>query len=74
MLILSFGSRSGFADDFGQSDTKTIILRHFLAKSILEITLPWATPKVPGSQLFERMCYTLIRKVTKFQLPTRDSF
>ena len=34
-----------------------------------------ATPKVPGDQtLFERMCYMSIRKVTKFQLPTPNSF
>ena len=32
MLILIFGSKSGFVDDFRQYDTKTIILRRFLAK------------------------------------------
>ena len=36
MLILIFGSKSGFGDDFGQSDTKTIILRCFLAKRLFE--------------------------------------
>ena len=41
MLILIFGSKSGFGDDFGQSDTRTIILRRFLAKRLLEIALPW---------------------------------
>ena len=41
MLILIFGSKSGFDDDFGQYDTKTIILRCFLAKCLLEIALPW---------------------------------
>ena len=34
-----------------------------------------ATPKVPGNQeLFERVCYMLKLKVTKFQLPTPDGF
>ena len=41
MLILIFGSNSGFRDDFGQYDTKTIILHRFLAKRLLEIALPW---------------------------------
>ena len=41
MLILIFGSKRGFWDDFGQSDTKTIILHRFLAKRLLEIALPW---------------------------------
>ena len=32
-------------------------------------------PKVPGDgKLFERVCYTLILKVTKFRLPTPNSF
>ena len=70
MLILIFGSKSGFGDDFGQYDTKTIILRRFLAKHLLEIVL--ATPKIPGDQkLFERVCYTFILKVT---IPTPNSF
>ena len=65
MLILIFGSKSGFGDDFGQYGRKTIILRHFLAKRLS------ATPKIPGDQkLFERVHYTLTLKVTKFQLPT----
>ena len=41
MLILIFGSKSGVGEDFGQSDTKTIILLRFLAKRLLEIALPW---------------------------------
>ena len=41
MLIPIFGSKSGFGDEFGQFDTKTITLRRFLAKRLLEITLPW---------------------------------
>ena len=33
------------------------------------------TPKVPGDQkLFERVCYMLKLKVTKFQLPTPNGF
>ena len=41
MLILIVGSKSGLGDDFGQYDTKTIILRRFLAKRLLEIALLW---------------------------------
>ena len=34
-----------------------------------------ATPKVPGDQkLFERVCYMLKLKMTKFQLPTPNGF
>ena len=70
MLLLILGSKSSFGDDFGQYDTKTIILRPFLAKRLLDIA-----PKVPGDQtLFERVCYTLKLKVTKFQLPTPNGF
>ena len=43
MLILIFGSKSGSGDDFGQYDTKIIILClflvFFLAKHLLEIAL-----------------------------------
>ena len=41
MLILIFGSKSGLGEDFGQYDTKTIILRRFLSEHLLEIALPW---------------------------------
>ena len=41
MLILILGSQSGLGDDFGKYDAKTIILRRFLAKCLLEIALPW---------------------------------
>ena len=69
MLIRIAGSKSGFRDDFGQYDTKPIILRRFLVKRLLEIALPLATSKIPGDQkLFERVCYMLKLKVTKFQL------
>ena len=75
MLILIFGSKSGFGDDFGQYGTKTIILRRFLAKHFLEIALLWQHLRFPGDQkLFERLCYVLKLKVTKFQLTTPDSF
>ena len=75
MLILIFGSKSGFGDDFGQYDTKTIILRRFLAKRLLEIALSWQHLRSPGGQkLFERVCYMLKLKVAKFQLPTPNGF
>ena len=41
MLIHITDSKSGVRDDFGQYDTKTIVLRRFLAKRLLEIALPW---------------------------------
>ena len=41
MMILIFGSKSAFGNDFGQSDTKTITLRRFLANRLLGIALPW---------------------------------
>ena len=41
MPILIFGSKSGFGDYFGQPDAKTIILRRFLAKCLLEIAFLW---------------------------------
>ena len=45
----------------------------FLVKRLLEIAL--STPKVPGDQkLFEWVRYILKPKVTKFQLPTLNSF
>ena len=73
MMILIFGSKSGFGNDFGQYDTQTIILPRFLAKRLLDIAL--ATPKFPSDQkLFERVCYTLILKFTKSHLPTPNSF
>ena len=75
MLILIFGSKSDFRDDFGQCDTKTIVLRCFFGQLSLRNSIAMATPKVPGDQkLFERMCYTLILKVKKFQFPTPNSF
>ena len=62
MLILIFGSKSGFGDDFGQYDTKTIILRQTPLRNSIVI----AIRKVPGDQkLFERVCYMLKLKVTK---------
>ena len=75
MLILIFGSKSSFGDDFGQYDTKTIILCPFFGQMPLRNSVFMATPKVPGDQkLFGRVCYMLKLKVTKFQLPTPNGF
>ena len=75
MLILSLGSKSSFGDDFGQYDTKIIILRPFISQTFLRNSIVMATPKVPGDQnLFKRVCYALKLKVTKFQLPTPNGF
>ena len=41
----------------------------------LKNSIAMATPKVPGDQkLFERVCYMLKLKLTKFQLPTSNGF
>ena len=69
MLILILGSKSGFGDDFGQYDTKNIILRRFFGLTPLGNSVAIATPKIPGDQkLFERVCYMLKQKVTKCNL------
>ena len=60
------------SDNITQKPLFYVIL---LAKRLLEIVLPWATPKIPGDQkLFEKMCYMLKLKVTKFQLPRLNGF
>ena len=60
MLILIFGSKSGFGDNFGQYDTKTIILCPFFGQTPFRNSVVMATPKVPSDQkLFERVCYML---------------
>ena len=75
MLILILGSKSGLGDDFGQYDTKTIILCRFFGQMPLRDSVAMATPKIPGDQkLFERVCYMLKLKVTKFQLPRPNGF
>ena len=73
MLILDliFGSKSGFGDDFAQ---KPLFYAAF-GQTPVRNSVVIATPKVPGDQkLFERVCYMLKLKVTKFQLPTPNSF
>ena len=75
MLILIFGSKSGFRDDFGQYEPKPIILRPLLGRMPLRYSIVMAKPKVPVDQkLFERMCFMLKLNVTKFQLPTPNDF
>ena len=79
MLILISGSKSGFGDDFGQYDTKTIILHpllvFFFGQTPLRNNVVMGSPKVPGNQkLFEKVHFTLKLKVTKFQLPTPNGF
>ena len=48
MLILIFGSKSGFGDDFGQYDTKTIILHPLFGQTPLRDSVAMATPKLSG--------------------------
>ena len=75
MLILIFGSKSSFGDDFGQYDTKTVILRPIFGQTPLRNSVVMATPKVPGDQkLLERVCHMLKLAMTKFQLSTLNGF
>ena len=78
MLILIFGSKSGFGNDFGQYDTKTIILCPFLVffgQTPLRNSIVMAATKGPGDQkLFERVNYMLKLKVREFQFPTPNGF
>ena len=71
-LFLFLAQKVVFGDDFGQSDhyfTSLIGQRPFRNSATM------ATLKVPGDlKLFERACYTLIRKFTKFQLLTPNSY
>ena len=64
MLILIFGSTSGFGNDFGQSDAQQ---KHYFSSRFgqtpLRNKITMATPKVPGDQkLFERVCYIIDEK------------
>ena len=63
------GLKSGFGDDFGQYDTKPIILHPFLAffgQTPLRNSVVMATPQVPGNRkLFERVCYIFKTKSDK---------
>ena len=69
-----FGSKSGFGDDFGQYD-KNYYFTSLFGQMALRNSVAMATPKVPDDQkLFERVCYTLILRVTKLQLPKPNSF
>ena len=71
MLILIFGSKGGSGDNLEQYDTKKHYFMSLFGQTPLRNSITMATPKVPGDQkLFERVCYTLILKVTKFQLPS----
>ena len=61
--------KSGLGDNFGQSDTKSHYFTSLFVQTPLRHSVTMAITKVPGDQnLFERVCYMFIRKVTKFQL------
>ena len=74
MLIPIFDSKSGFGDVFGQYDTKPLFYVAF-GQTPLRNSIAMATPKASGDkELFERVCYMLKLKVTKFQLLASDGF
>ena len=56
MLILIAGSKSGFGDDFGRYDTKTIILRCIFGQKPLRNSVAMATDKIPGDQKLFKGC------------------
>ena len=67
MLILIFGSKRGLGDDFGQYDTKTIILHRLLAKRLLEIALPQQHLRSPVIKNYLKGCVnTKSHKVSAF--------
>ena len=75
MPILNVGSKTGFEDDFRQSDTKNHYFRSLFGQMPLRNSITMAKFRVSGDQkLFERVCYMLIQQVTKFQLPTPNGF
>ena len=45
-----FWLKSDFGDDFGQYDTKSIILRPLFGQTPLRNSVALATPKVPGDK------------------------
>ena len=56
MLILTFGSQSGFGDDIRQYDTKAFMLHLLFGQTPLRNSIAMATPKAPGDpKLFERV-------------------
>ena len=57
MLIFILCSKSGFGGDFGQYDTKAIILSRLLAKRLLETVLRWQHLRSQEIKLFDRVCY-----------------
>ena len=57
MLILIFGPKSGFGDDFGQYDTKKHHFMSLFGQMPLRNSIAMATPKVPGDQkLLQKGC------------------
>ena len=69
MLIHITGSKSGFRDNYFMPISIIFGLKP------LRNSVVMATPKIPGNQkLFERVCYILKLKVTKFQLPGPHDF
>ena len=75
MLILIVGPKSGLGGWFWKIWHKNHYLTSLFGQTPLRSSIAMATPKVPCDQkLFERVSYTLILKVTKFQLSTPNSF
>ena len=56
MLNLIFGSKSGLGDDFGQYDTKPIILRPFFGQTPLRNNVVMATPKAHAIKCYLKWC------------------
>ena len=71
MLIFIFAQKVALGT-IPNNLTQNLYFTSLFAIRLLEIALPWQ--QIPDDQkLFKRVCYKLIRKVTKFQLPTPNS-
>ena len=78
MLILIFGSKvvlGTISDNMTQKPLFYARFWRFFGQTPVRNSVVMATHKAPGDQkLFERVCYMLKLKVTKFQFPTRNGF
>ena len=70
-----FGLKKWFWGRFRTMTQKPSFYVVFFGLTPLTNSVAMATPKIPGDQeLFERVCYLLKLKVTKFQLSRPNGF
>ena len=73
MLILMFCSKGAFGDDFGKYD-KIYSFTSLIGQMPIRNSITMAAIKVLADQNYLKLCYMLLRKVPKFQLPATNSF